>query len=83
MLGFYTAMMWSVADKVDNILGMAPRTILSGTGIVTLVLGVVAYAQSKAFIKRIVLSPDGHHVTLIPYGNFFGLVREKTARLTV
>lgn len=50
--------------------------LVTGGAILTTLLSTAA---TRATIRYAVLTADGHHVRLYPYGSFFGLVRCETS----
>lgn len=56
---------------------MNPRMVTSGAGVFAVAMAVLAYAGSRAAMRAAVLTADGHHVRLYPYGAFMGMVGAK------
>jgi hypothetical protein len=73
-LGIYALTIASISDKVDNIIGMAPNTVVIGSSAIAGVMAMLAFATSKSAMRAAVLTADGYHLRVYPYGSFFGLV---------
>lgn len=73
-MGLYTGLMGSVYDKFDRVLGMSSSMVLRGAAFFTGIGALLALASARSNIRHAVLTRDGHHVRLYPYGPFYGAV---------